>query len=92
MCILMEMKHLYYIEQWMDFEEKTRDWDWDLKGEYWKIGKEPITHIFTNEDSFKNELLTIIKQGGIISKAYMKEVTDEEFNKNKPQMIYLRGC
>lgn len=80
------MRKIYCIEHWVEDTLPYRDGDWTLGNEPWKIGKDPITHYFSDEDAFKTALLNIINHSGVISKVYMKEITDEEF-----RHIFIEG-
>ena len=76
--ILKELKikfktKIYCIEEWVPDDEKCRD---GYPSETWKMCKTPITHEFEEEDEFKNKILDIINNGGVISKVYIKEDED----------------
>ena len=61
---------IYCIEEWVPEDEKCRD---GYPSESWKMCKTPIIHEFEEEDEFKNKILDIINNGGVISKVYIKE-------------------
>ena len=63
-------RKFYCIEEWVPEDEKCRD---GYPADSWKMCKTPITYEFENEEEFKNKLLDIINNGGVISKVYVKE-------------------
>ena len=72
------MKKIYCIEQWCKFnDEHFRDGSfWGIMEEPWKIGAFDVVHEFDNEEDFKNEIINIINNCGIIGKVYIKEMLD----------------
>ena len=42
----------------------------------WKFGAFEVVHEFDNEEDFKNEIINIINNCGIIGKVYIKEMSD----------------
>lgn len=69
------MKKIYCIEQWLKSDdEHFRDGSfWGIMEESWKRGTFAVVHEFDNEEDFKNEILNIINNCGIIGKVYIKE-------------------
>lgn len=80
------MKLIYCIEEWIRERENTRDGG--LIGcveAPWKVGCFSFVNEYTSEAMFKKELYNIIDRGGTIGKVFIKEVSDEEFEKIKCQ-------
>lgn len=80
------MKLIYCIEEWLREQENTRDGG--LLGcveAPWKVGCFGVVNEYTSEAMFKKELYNIIDRGGTIGKVFIKEVSDEEFEKIKCQ-------
>jgi hypothetical protein len=71
------MKKIYCIEQWWksDGDHFKDGTFWGIMEDPWKIGAFDVVHEFDNEEDFKNELLKIINNGGIIGKVYIKEMS-----------------
>lgn len=69
------MKKIYCIEQWLKSDDEDfRDGSfWGIMEESWKRGTFAVVHEFDNEEDFKNEILNIINNCGIIGKVYIKE-------------------
>ena len=42
----------------------------------WKLSAFEVVHEFDNEEDFKNEIINIINNCGIIGKIYIKEIPD----------------
>lgn len=76
------MKKIYCIEEWSRenngvSKECFRDGTfWGCVESPWKIGCFDFVQEFDDEEEFKNELLSIINQGGIVGKVFIKEVDD----------------
>ena len=76
------MKKIYCIEEWSREnngvpKEYFRDGTfWGCVESPWKIGCFDFVQEFDDEEEFKNELLSIINQGGIVGKVFIKEVDD----------------
>ena len=77
------MKKIYCIEEWWHEsdlgypKESFRDGSfWGCIETPWKIGCFDFIQEFDNEEEFKNELLRVINQGGIIGKVFIKEESD----------------
>ena len=78
------MKNIYCIETWwkeMDREGYPKEYFrdgafWSTIETPWKLGCFDFIEEFDDEETFKNELLRIINQGGIIGKVWIKEEDD----------------
>lgn len=78
------MKKIYCIESWwkeMDPEGYPKGYFrdgsfWAMTETPWKIGCFPFIEEFDDEETFKNELLRIINQCGIIGKVWSKIESD----------------
>lgn len=73
------MKTVYCIEQWWKEDDyHFRDGSfWGIDVDLWKIGCYPVLLEFDEEEDFKEHLLSIINQSGIIGKVYYKEMPDD---------------
>lgn len=65
----------YCIEYWYyDEHERFRDGSfWGCLECPWKIGLTDMIEEYDNEDDFKNRLLEIINEYGVIGKVFIKE-------------------
>ena len=72
------MKKIYCVEEWLKSDdEHFRDGSfWGIMEEPWKLGTFEVVHEFDNEEDFKNEIINIINNCGIIGKIYIKEIPD----------------
>ena len=77
------MKKIYCIEEWWHESpdgtplESFRDGSfWGCVETPWKIGCFDFIQEFDDEEKFKEELLNIINNGGIIGKVFIKEKPD----------------
>ena len=49
---------------------------WNCIEEPWKVGCWDFVEEYDDEERFKNDILNTISRGGIISKVWIKEVSD----------------
>ena len=72
------MKKIYCVEQWCKSnDEYFRVGTFlGIMEEPWKRGTFEVVHEFDNEEDFKNEIINIINNCGIIGKVYIKEMSD----------------
>jgi len=77
------MKKIYCIETWWKEydgypKEYFRDGSfWGMTETPWKLGCFDFIQEFESEDEFKDEILKIINNGGIIGKVFIKEEPDD---------------
>ena len=72
------MKKIYCVEQWCKSnDDHFRDGTfWGIMEAPWKLGSFDVVYEFDNEEDFKNEIINIINNCGIIGKVYIKEMSD----------------
>lgn len=70
------MKKVYCIEFWYDDQfESFRDGSfWGCIKTPWKFGLTDIIEEYDTEDEFKDRILEIINNCGVIGKAFIKEI------------------
>ena len=76
------MKKIYCIEKWWKEndgypKEYFRDGSfWAMTETPWKLGCWDFVEEYEDEEKFKEDLLSIINEGGIIGKVWIKEEND----------------
>ena len=72
------MKKVFCIEEWLKDDERVRDGGfWGSLEQPWKLGLTSYVQEFDEEDEFKDYLISIINDGGVIGRVFTKEVSDE---------------
>ena len=72
------MKKVFCIEEWLKENERVRNGGfWGSLEQPWKLGLTSYVQEFDNEDDFKDYLMFIINDGGIIGRVFTKEVSDD---------------
>ena len=72
------MKKVFCIEEWLKDDERVRNGGfWGSLEQPWKLGMTSYVQEFDNEDDFKDYLMSIINDGGVIGRVFMKEVSDD---------------
>ena len=76
------MKKIYCIEkQWVEDLDIHNKFNnncefWNCIEELWKVGCWDFVEEYDDEERFKNDILNTINRGCIISKVWIKEVSD----------------
>ena len=74
------MKKVFCIEEWLNDDERVRNGGfWGSLEQPWKAGLTSYVREFDNEDDFKDYLMSIINDGGVIGRVFTKEVSDDYF-------------
>ena len=77
------MKKIFCIEEWLKEDDRVRDGGfWGSLKQPWKIGLTSYVKEFDNDDDFKDYLISILKDGGVIGRVFTKEVPDDYFCNN----------
>ena len=72
------MKKVFCIEEWLKGDERIRNGGfWDSLEQPWKLGMTSYVQEFDEEDEFKDYLMSIINDGGVIGRVFTKEVSDD---------------
>ena len=72
------MKKVFCIEERLNDDERVRNGGfWGSLEQPWKAGLTSYVQEFDNEDDFKDYLMSIINDGGVIGRVFMKEVSDD---------------
>ena len=77
------MKKVFCIEEWLKEDERVRNGGfWGSLEQPWKLGLTSYIQEFDEEDEFKDYLMSIINDGGVIGRVFTKEVPDDYFCNN----------
>ena len=72
------MKKVFCSEEWLKDDERVRNGGfWGSLEQPWKAGLTSYVQEFDEEDEFKDYLMSIINDGGIIGRVFAKEVSDD---------------
>ena len=72
------MKKIFCIEEWLKDDERVRNGGfWGSLEQPWKLGMTSYVQEFDNEDDFKDYLMSIINDGGVIGRVFTKEVSGD---------------
>ena len=72
------MKKVFCIEEWLKDDERVCNGGfWGSIEQPWKLGLTSYVHEFDEEDEFKDYLMSIINDRGVIGRVFVKEDPDD---------------
>ena len=70
------MKKIYCVEEWWLENEPVRDLFWANIEEPWKLGRFSFVNEFDDEEKFKEHILNVVNDCGVVGKIWIKEEDD----------------